>query len=56
MTKNEFAEELRRRGYEVINDDGCVIVIREGKGCFREIEKIAKAVGYEGSYGWRMKA
>lgn len=56
MTKNEFAEELRRRGYEVINDDGCVIVIREGKGCFREIEKIAKAVGYDGSYGWRMKA
>lgn len=54
MTKEEFAEELRKRGYQVIHEEGCVIVLRKGKGCFRELEKIAKAVGYDGSYGWRM--
>lgn len=54
MTKSEFAEELIRRGYKARNEGGTVMVIGGEKGTLREIEAIAKEVGFcGGSYGWR---
>lgn len=53
MTKEEFAEELRKRGYNAKYAEKTVIVIREGKSCFRELKKIAKALGYDMSFSWR---
>lgn len=55
MAKDEFAEELRKRGYKAENVKGCVMVTSE-KDVIRVIEQIAKEVGYVGSLGWRQEA
>lgn len=54
MTKAEFAEELRKRGYNAVYEEGRVMVIGGEKGTLREMERIAEEVGFNGgSYGWR---
>lgn len=55
MTKYEFVEELRRRGYEAENENGCVMVIGPDRETIRSMEQIAAEVGYQGSYGWRWR-
>ena len=55
MTKDEFLEELRRRGYKAEMEDGTVMVFDEKKNRFKEVAKIAKEVGIHGGYGWRGK-
>ncbi len=56
MTKAEFAEELIRRGYNAVYEEGRVMVIGGEKGTLREMERIADEVGVSGgSYGWRNK-
>ena len=54
MSKDEFAEELRKKGYTVnLEEPGCVKV--EGpKDIMSEIRNIAKANGFEGSFGWKL--
>ena len=54
MTKQEFAEELRKRGDKAVYEEGRVMVIGGEKGTLREMERIAEEVGFNGgSYGWR---
>ena len=55
MTKDEFAEELRRRGYAAENEDGCVMVTGADRKALRKVERSAAEVSYQGSYGWREK-
>ena len=56
MTKDEFANELRKRGYDVVIDDGCVIVITPDHHDLRMVQAIAQEVGYGLSFGWRKEA
>lgn len=53
MSKGEFAEELRRRGYDAATEKGMVMVTGGDKGMFLVLEQVAKECGYTGSYGWR---
>ena len=53
MTKDDFAAELRRRGYAAENEDGCVMVTGPDRKTLRSMERIAAEVSYQGSYGWR---
>lgn len=55
LTKDEFAEYLRGKGYKAVNSDGCVMVIvpEISPKAKKELKGIIKAAGYVGSYGWR---
>lgn len=53
MTKDDFAEHLRKSGYKAANEKGCVMVESPDKGTWKKVRKIAKEVGYTESYGWR---
>lgn len=54
MTKGDFVKTLQERGYNAVNENGCVIVTTSDKGDFRKIKKIAKEADYEQSFGWRL--
>ena len=53
MGKTEFAEYLRKEGYEVVIEEGMVIVIDQDKRTFAKMIKLANAAGYSMSMGWR---
>lgn len=44
---------LAGRGYKVVNDNGCIMVIHPGKRTLEEIAGIAMDAGYVGGMGWR---
>ena len=53
MTKDEFAEYLRDKGFKAVNEGGCVIIITPDKHDLKLMEKMVKETGYIGSRGWR---
>ena len=53
MTKTEFVEELKKRGFKAENDKGCVMVTTLDMKDLQTIQKIAMQVGYGLSFGWR---
>lgn len=55
MSKDEFAEYLRGKGYNAINDKGCVTVLvpEITKKIKREITRCVKECNYDMSYGLR---
>ena len=55
MTKDDFAERLRKSGYKAANEEGCVMVESPDKGTWKRITRMAKELGYDMSYGWRME-
>ena len=56
MTKTEFVEELKKRGYAAENDSGCVMVTTPDMKDLQTIQKIALQCGYGLSFGWRKGA
>lgn len=56
MTKAEFVEELKKRGYNAENDGGCVMVTTPNMKDLGDIQKIALEKGYGLSFGWRKEA
>ena len=57
MTKDGFAEYLRKCGYSAENDHGCVVVYvpEITKKVQKDVRQIAKECGYDRSYGWSTK-
>ena len=55
MGKEEFEEHLKRKGYNVINDRGCIMVLvpEITKKIKREITRCVKECDYDMSYGLR---
>ena len=53
MTKDEFAEELRKRGYDASKEHDGVVVISPDYRDLRKVQAIAQEVGYGLSFGWR---
>lgn len=52
MTKEEFAEHLRKAGYDAFIERNCVMAIGD-HSIWKKMREIAKEVGYDSSYGWR---
>ena len=52
MSKAEFAELLRAKGYNAIFRNGEVVVYGINKKLFRIVEGIAKSVGYYDRFNW----
>lgn len=55
MTKKEFAEYLRTKGFNALVDDGCVMIVTENKDDLDRIDELAKETGFIGTRGWRDK-
>lgn len=53
MGKEDFMALLAGRGYKVVNDNGCIMVIHPDKRTLEEITWIAREAGYMGGMGWR---
>lgn len=53
MTKDEFANELRKRGFTAKNEKGCVMVTTPDMKDLQTVQAIAQQVGYGLSFGWR---
>ena len=52
MTKPEFAELLRAKGYNAIYKNGEVVVYGVSKKIYRIVEGIANSVGYYERFNW----
>lgn len=52
MTKDEFLQELRKRGYTADIENGCVVVVSEDT-IFDKIYDVALKCDYCGSFTWR---
>ena len=56
MSKDEFVSVLREKGYNAINDEGCVLILVPKvpkKTEYSKLVRLVKESGYKGSYGWR---
>lgn len=53
MTKTEFAECLRAKGFDVLLDDGCVLIVTDNKADIDRLEELARETGFIGTRGWR---
>lgn len=53
MGKEDFMTLLADKGYKVVNEDGCIMVIHPEKRTLEEITWIAREAGYMGGMGWR---
>ena len=56
MSKDEFADYLRSKGYNAINDRGSVTVLvpEITKKIQKDIRQCVKDCGYDKSYGWKV--
>ena len=52
MTKEEFADCLREKGFKVADGEKSVNIVTQDKKDLDKIEMIAKESGYNGFYGW----
>lgn len=53
MTKTEFVECLRAKGFDVLLDDGCVLIVTENKADLDKLDELATETGFIGNRGWR---
>lgn len=53
MTKAEFVEYLKGKGYEALEDEGCVLIVTEDKDDLDKLDEFVKETGFIGNRGWR---
>lgn len=51
--KDDFTTFLKRHGYNAFMENGCVMVIGEQRSIWKVVQKLAKEVGFDRSFGWR---
>ena len=52
MSREEFTELLRAKGYDAKIQDGTITVYGVNKKIYRIVEGIANSVGYYGRFNW----
>lgn len=56
MTKHELCETLTSMGYEVQHEEGVpFLLLSEKEYKYSKISKVIKNLGYEGSWGMKIK-
>lgn len=53
MTKAEFVEYLKGKGFKALEDEGCVLIVTENKEDLDTMDELATETGYIGNRGWR---
>lgn len=53
MTKAEFVEYLKGKGFEALEDEGCVLIVTENKADLDKLDELATKNGFIGTRGWR---
>lgn len=53
MTKAEFVEYLKGKGFEALEDEGCVLIVTENKADLDKLDELVRETGFIGNSGWR---
>lgn len=53
MTKAEFVNYLKDKGFDAFEDEGCVLIVTEDKEDLDKLDELVKETGYIGTRGWR---